>query len=607
MSAPVRSGMGSGATSTVTATCLVLLAAFGLDRGTASAQHVPSTPTGLRFEAGATLVPERAWARPRAIPGTIQAEDFDSGPNGVAYSDTSGGNTGGAYRSTDVDIQACTEGGYNVGWVEAGEWLNYTVIVAEEGTYYLDFRVASALGGTLHAEFNGQDKTGPVQVPVTGGWQTWTTIRRTVTLSSGSQVMRVVFDTGRVNLQAMLASAAPAVASPFGGTARDLPGTVQMEDFDLGGAGVAYRDTSAGNAGGAYRTTDVDIASLSTGGYTVGWTRAGEWLRYTVNVSASGSYRLVARVASAGTGGTFHVEFDGVDRTGSLRVPDTGGWTTYQDMAATVSLTAGVQSMRLVLDSDGSSGAVGNFSFIRIEVPVAEPPPPPPPAGGTLRVATWNISFGGGDMWGQAREIVRSGADVVLLQEVSTHDEDMPTTYPDRLRQLTGQVWHSVWAPHGGRYGWNEGTLILSRLPLVDRTTMNAYERGFSRVLVSVGGVGVQLFSVHLDWYDTALRTSQLEAFLSWSRGFSGPRIAGGDFNSWWGEWWIQRVESEYTDTWQDVTGSDENGYTLNGAVRFDYLFRSHEQSTRLTPTACWVQSTGVSDHALVVADYRVR
>jgi hypothetical protein len=66
-------------------------------------------------------------------------------------------------------------------------------------------------------------------------------------------------------------------------------------------------------------------------------------------------------------------------------------------------------------------------------------------------------------------------------------------------------------------------------------------------------------------------------------------------------------MESEYSDTWQDVTGSDENGYTLNGTVRFDYLFRSRDDSWRLTPTGCWVQWTGLSDHGLVVADYTVR
>ncbi len=243
------------------------------------------------------------------------------------------------------------------------------------------------------------------------------------------------------------------------------------------------------------------------------------------------------------------------------------------------------------------------------EPPVTSSAPPealPRATGGQLRVMTWNIHFGHGDPWGQAVEIANSGADVVMLQEASTFDEYMPSTYPARLRQLTGHQWYSVWAPHGGRYTDNEGTLILSRLPVVDRSTMNSTERGFARAVVSVGGVLVTILNAHLDW-DTGMRSAQLAAFLSWGQQFGGPRLAGGDFNAWWGEWWIRQMETAYSDTWQDVTGSDEYGYTLNHAVRFDYLFRSYDGNWRVIPTGCWVQNTTLSDHAPVIADYIVR
>lgn len=554
------------------------------------------------------------------VPGTIQSEDFDTGGQGVGYKDNSPGNSGGAYRSTDVDIATTPTGGHTVGWIGAGEWLRYTVNVSTAGSYTAVARVASnGGGGTFHIEFNGVDKTGSMRVPNTGGWQTYQDVTATVTLDNGVQSMRIVFDsvgsTGAVGNISYVrldkgGSSSPSggSAAPYGGTARALPGTVQAEDFDTGGNGVGYLDNSPGNAGGAYRSTDVDISATSSGGYAVGWVGAGEWLRYSVNVATAGTYTLVARVASAGSGGTFHVEFNGADKTGALRVPNTGSWGTYQDVTATVTLDNGPQAMRLVFDSVGSTGAVGNFGSVRVDPPgTSTPPPPSGSGGGRLRVMTWNIKFGGGDTWGQAQEIASSGADVVLLQEASIWDEYMPSTYPQKLQQITGRTWYSVWAPHGGRYSDNEGTLILSRLPLVDKSTMNAYERGFSRVLVDVGGVRVNVFSLHLDWYDTSLRSAQLDAFMNWARGFSGPRIAGGDFNSWWGEYWIRTMESEYTDTWQDVTGSDENGYTLNGAVRFDFLFRSMTQSWRVTPSSCWTQWSGTSDHAAVIADYSIQ
>ncbi|HWP99702.1 MAG TPA: carbohydrate-binding protein, partial [Vicinamibacterales bacterium] len=294
-----------------------------------------------------------------SLPGTMEAEDFDAGANGTAYFDTSAGNAGGAYRATDVDIERCAEGGYNVGWIAAGEWLRYTVSVATAGSYSLELRVASPSGSRLHVEANGQDVTGPLTVPATGAWQAWTTIRRTVNLPAGTYPLRVVFDAAGSNLNWIRVSAA---TSPFTGTPVGLPGTVEAENFDHGGQGVAYYDHTAGNAGGAYRATDVDIAAAADtgGGYTLGWVGAGEWLAYTVNVSAAGTYDVEFRVASSGPGGTFHVEIGGVDRTGPIAVPDTGGWQTWRTIRKTgVSLAAGVQVWRLVMDTAGPSAAVG--------------------------------------------------------------------------------------------------------------------------------------------------------------------------------------------------------------------------------------------------------
>ena len=245
----------------------------------------------------------------------------------------------------------------------------------------------------------------------------------------------------------------------------------------------------------------------------------------------------------------------------------------------------------------------------RAPEPAAAAPPAPVPAapsGGRFRMASWNINFGGGDPWGQAQAIASSGADVVVLQEAQTWEENMPVTYPDRLRQLTGQSWYSVWAGAVECSGGCQGALILSRFPILDASSVNLSGMAAPRALIDVGGVHVNVFDVHLEYYNTSLRSTQLQQFLDWSRSFGGPRIVGGDFNSWWGEWWIGRMESEYTDTWQDVTGSDENGYTLNGSVRFDYLFRAQDQSWRLIPTACWTQ-WGASDHAMIVADYQLQ
>src|SRR5262249_8477650 len=62
-----------------------------------------------------------------AVPGSLPAANFDNGGEGIAYHDNSTGNAGGAFRQTDVDLAASSEGGYTIGWISSGEWVNYTV------------------------------------------------------------------------------------------------------------------------------------------------------------------------------------------------------------------------------------------------------------------------------------------------------------------------------------------------------------------------------------------------------------------------------------------------------------------------------------------------
>jgi hypothetical protein len=315
-----------------------------------------------------------------ALPGTIQAENFDNGGQGVAYYDTTTGNSGGQYRATDVDIESTADsgGGHNLGWMAPGEWLNYSVSVASAGTYDLEFRVASkGGGGTFRLEVNGTDKTGTLTFPNTGGWQSWVTVRKTgVSLSAGTQMWRLVIlsagstgAVGNVNWIRATATSTSSGSTPFGGTPVALPGTVQAENFDDGGQNVAYYDTTSGNSGGHYRSTDVDIETTSDsgGGYNVGWMAVGEWLKYTVNVGTSGTYDLEFRVAANGSGGTFRLEVDGVDKTGTMTIPNTGGWQNWTTVRRTgVSLNAGQQVWRFLVLGTGSTGIVGNVNWIRL-------------------------------------------------------------------------------------------------------------------------------------------------------------------------------------------------------------------------------------------------
>lgn len=130
---------------------------------------------------------------PIPVPGRVECEDFDEGFQGQAYNDTDAGNNGEAYRPDgDVDIQATSGGGFNIGWVGAGEWTEYTISVAQTGTYDVDFRVASPTGGgILRLELDGAPITGSVALPDTGGWQSWQIVETQVQLDAGEHILRL--------------------------------------------------------------------------------------------------------------------------------------------------------------------------------------------------------------------------------------------------------------------------------------------------------------------------------------------------------------------------------------------------------------------------------
>ena len=267
------------------------------------------------------------------LPGRIQFENFDDGGASVGYVDTTSGNSGGVYRTTNVDIGPTTDagGGYYVGWTRPGEWLRYSVNVTTAGTHTLNVRVANqGTGAKFHLEVDGVNVTGSMTVPNTGGWQTYQTVsKRGIALSAGSHAVRVVMETGTIENGGL------GNYNWFELVRAPLPGRIQVENFDEGASSVAYFDTTSGNSGGAYRTTNVDIGATTDagGGYYIGWTRAGEWLRYSVSVTTGGTYTLKVRVANKGTGGRFHLEVDGVNVTGFLAVPNTGGWQTWQTVS----------------------------------------------------------------------------------------------------------------------------------------------------------------------------------------------------------------------------------------------------------------------------------
>ncbi len=148
--------------------------------------------------------------------------------------------------------------------------------------------------------------------------------------------------------------------------------TIQAENFDVGGDGIAYHDIDAGTGSTNLRTSGVELAVTNDtgGGYAVTSTRPGEWIEYTVNLATAGTYSLNARFAAASAGGSFHVEWDGVAKSSSIAVPATGSASTWSTLKSpSLALTAGTHVLRIAFDSQSAANTAGSYNYFSL-VPV---------------------------------------------------------------------------------------------------------------------------------------------------------------------------------------------------------------------------------------------
>jgi hypothetical protein len=316
---------------------------------------------------------------PYTAPATFPAVNFDKGGDGVGYHDLSPGNLGGLYRASEsVDIYPSLDsvgGPYKVQNFQTGEWMTYTIDVPTGGNYDLGIRSANnlAASGAFRMEVDGVNVTGSIPVTNTGGWDAYQWFgKKGIPLTAGKHVLKLVseqewFDVSAITVLPTSTGGstgggtgeAPTngyAGTPYNGTPIAAPATFPAVNFDKGGEGIAYHDLSSGNLGGLYRTSEsVDIYSSkdsAVGPYKVQNFQTGEWMSYTVDVPASGNYDIGIRAANnltTGTSGAFHIEVDGVNVTGSVSVPITGSWDTYQWFGKkAVPLTAGKHVIKLI-------------------------------------------------------------------------------------------------------------------------------------------------------------------------------------------------------------------------------------------------------------------
>ncbi|UUA74630.1 carbohydrate-binding protein [Cellvibrio sp. QJXJ] len=233
--------------------------------------------------------------------------------------------------------------GLNVGYIDGGDWMTYSVNIPTTGTYKVSYRVAAqAGGGQLQLEkAGGSPVYSNINVPATGGWQNWQTISHNVVLPAGEQLIALSAITGGFNINWLK------VESTGGDNSGTVIATIQAEDHS--------------QQSGTQQETTTDAG----GGKNVGYIDAGDWLSYAgtpVNIPSTGNYVIEYRVASQNGGGNLAFEeAGGAPVHGTIAIPATGGWQTWTTIQHTVNLSAGNHQFGIKANAGG-----WNLNWIRI-------------------------------------------------------------------------------------------------------------------------------------------------------------------------------------------------------------------------------------------------
>ena len=152
------------------------------------------------------VVPQAPFVENVTIPGTIEMENYDEGGQSVSFNDKDFVNEGGVYREDGVDIVQIDSTdktkGYAVGYTSAGEWMEYTVKVAEAGEYAFLANVAT---GAENAGFqlfvDGKAVSDTVVAPKGEDWSTYSFVDgKTAALEAGEHVLRVTITGDFLNI-----------------------------------------------------------------------------------------------------------------------------------------------------------------------------------------------------------------------------------------------------------------------------------------------------------------------------------------------------------------------------------------------------------------------
>lgn len=290
---------------------------------------------------------------------TIEAENYSS--------------MSGVYNEPTTDVG----GGQDTGNINTGDWMTYNGIALQaSGTYKITYRVASlSAGGTFQLKSGTGAVIDTVNVPVTGGWQKWVDVERTVTLPAGSNNLTILATMGGFNVNwfkienlgtSVSSSSASSVVSSVSSSSSSV---ASGSANSLAPGGVVIEAEKYATMSGVFNETTQDVG----GGQNTGNINTGDWMNYSntkVSLPYTGKYKVTYRVASLNGGGNLALNNASTGATyHRVDIPKTGAWQNWVDVSTEVDFTQGDHYFTIF-------GNVGGFNvnWFKIE-PLGTPMP----------------------------------------------------------------------------------------------------------------------------------------------------------------------------------------------------------------------------------------
>ena len=284
----------------------------------------PSSNTDSFFDrlfiyggASAPLPPALPAPSAQQLPGSIQA---------ITYSNMWG--VGG--------IAVTSDGIPGIGWIGPNHWMDYVVNVTQAGTYTLEYRVATgSSSGQIQLQVNGATVE-TTTLPSTGGYDTWLTVTDTVTLSAGTQTIRLFDSQGAWNLSWFYVGPATTPST----------NTIQAENY-------SSQNSVATESGGS--------------GTVVSFIQNGSWMAYAGIDFGKNTTEFIANISvhPSYAGNQLQLRLDSPTGTliGTLTTTSTGSWSAFTNQTCAISGVSGVHTLYIVGSAPANAYVANIDSF----------------------------------------------------------------------------------------------------------------------------------------------------------------------------------------------------------------------------------------------------